>query len=201
MIATPERSRAAVAMAAIVALVAGLVVLLTATPAAAHNQLIEAEPSPDSELAAPPEAVELVFVEPLDPEYTTVVVNDDAQSPVELGEPVIEGGRVRVSLPALAEGAYTVAYRVVSADGHPVQGSYSFTVNAADRTPSPEPGEPAAVEPTGDEPTAERLAATGDADEGGGGGAGALVAAGAAAAGLLVAGAIYLWWRRHRRAA
>jgi copper resistance protein C len=38
-----------------------------------------------------------------------------------------ESGTVSLTRP-LSNGAYTVAYRVVSVDGHTVQGSYLFTV-------------------------------------------------------------------------
>jgi len=39
-------------------------------------------------------------------------------------------------------GSYTIAYRIVSADGHPVEGSVSFTLTAAG-TGSPNPDTPA----------------------------------------------------------
>lgn len=198
-ILTKRSGRAARIVAA--AALAGLVVLAPATPAAAHNQLIETDPAPQDQLTTSPDAVELVFVEPLDPDYTTVIVNDADQSPVPLGEQVIDGGRVTVSLPSpLPDGAYTVAYRVVSNDGHPVQGSYEFTVAGAgaadadaeadDETPAPEPGEPAAVA-AGDD---------GAGSEDSGGGSVGVVVAAAGAVGLLAAGA-YLGWRRHRRPA
>lgn len=198
-ILTKRSGRAARIVAA--AALAGLVVLAPATPAAAHNQLIETDPAPQDQLTTSPDAVELVFVEPLDPDYTTVIVNDADQSPVPLGEQVIDGGRVTVSLPSpLPDGAYTVAYRVVSNDGHPVQGSYEFTVAGAgaadadaeadDETPAPEPGEPAAVA-AGDD---------GAGSEDSGGSSVGVVVAAAGAVGLLAAGA-YLGWRRHRRPA
>lgn len=193
---------------------AGLVVLAPSGPAAAHNQLIEADPAPEARLTTAPEVVELVFAEPLDPEFTTVVVNDAAQSPLALGEPEIEGGRVTVSLPSrLADGEYTVAYRVVSADGHPVQGSYSFTVTAGGAAPT-RSAEPAAAEPSATaspsaaptEPPATAApseAAEGPAvvDAGFRGFGGAAVAAAAGVAGVigLVAAGAYLW--RRRRAA
>ena len=68
-----------------------------------------------------------------------------------LGEQVIDGGTVTVSLPSpLPDGTYTVAYRVVSADGHPVQGAYQFTVTGATadaaRSRRRTPGEPAAAQ-------------------------------------------------------
>lgn len=182
MTTTPAHRPRRVSRLLAAAALAGLVVLTPATPAAAHNQLIETDPAPDAQLATSPDAVQLVFVEPLDPDYTTVIVNDSEQSSVDLGEQVIDGGTVTVSLPSpLPDGTYTVAYRVVSADGHPVQGAYQFSIGDGDVGPPPEPGEPAAA-----------------SDQDGGGTAGLVAVAGAV---VLVAAGAYLWWRRQRRAA
>ncbi|MEU3458066.1 copper resistance CopC family protein [Micromonospora sp. NPDC006766] len=130
--------------AAIVAtLLAALAVLLApASPAAAHNALRAATPAQDSRLTAPPTQITLEFLQNLSPSFTTIVLTDAGQRKIPTGEPVVAGatGTVTISQP-LANGTYTVAYRVVSADGHPVQGSYSFTV--ADPTASSAPDETA----------------------------------------------------------
>lgn len=209
MTRTPVTWPARTARVVTAAVLAGLVALAPAGPAAAHNQLVEAAPEPEARLTTTPEVVELVFAEPLDPEFTTVVVNDAAQTPVALGEPEVEGGRVTVSLPPrLTDGEYTVAYRVVSADGHPVQGSYSFTVAAggAAAPPGPAAAEPSVTASPSAVPTdPPATAVPSEAAEGPAvvdagsrrfGGAPVAMAAGAV---VLVAAGVYLW--RRRRAA
>ncbi len=57
----------------------------------------------------------------------------------------------------LSAGSYTVGYRVVSADGHPITGSYSFTVTAAAEGAGPESG--AAPAPSQDTPISTPTAA------------------------------------------
>jgi methionine-rich copper-binding protein CopC len=106
-----------------------LAVLVPTAPAAAHNQLIDTAPAKDAVLDEPPAEVALEFVERLDPTYTTIVVTDAQRRTVATSAPEISGARgvVRFTEP-LAPGTYTVAYRVVSLDGHPVQGSFRFTV-------------------------------------------------------------------------
>jgi copper resistance protein C len=123
-------------VAVVLAVVAGL--LIPGTPALAHNQLVAATPSRDSTVAAAPTAVRLVFTERLNPDFTTVAVSDAARTRVPTGPPTIDGvtGTVPIS-GALGNGVYTVAYRVVSVDGHTVQGSYTFTLA--------DPARPAAV--------------------------------------------------------
>lgn len=219
MTRTPVARPAGAARIVATTLLAGLVVLVAllapATPAAAHNQLVESDPAPKARLTTPPEAVTLVFLQSLDPEHTTVVVTDADESQVEAGEPVIDGGEVSVDLPPdLPDGEYTVAYRVLSNDGHPVQGSYTFTV-ATGRAPSPEPGEsaaadlpatdpPATARPAADAVATDQPATAGDVERAagerdGGSPTGPLVAVAAGAAAMLAVGA-FLWRRRRRPA-
>jgi copper resistance protein C len=115
--------RLAVAAAAILA------VLLPGTPAWAHNSLIAAEPAQDATVAEAPNAVTLEFRERLNPKFTTIVVSDAARRPLPTGTPAVDGARGSVTLNGpLTNGRYTVAYRIVSVDGHAVQGSYDFTL-------------------------------------------------------------------------
>lgn len=173
-------------------LAAALVVLISTTSAWAHNQLRSASPARDTTLTTAPTQVVLEFAERLDPTFTTIVVTDPGKKRVATGEPVVAGARGTVTLTQpLGNGTYTVAYRVVSADGHPVQGSYPFTVAV--------PGAPAAPTPASSPSAASAApaaAATARSDTGGPAGtvtaALAVVLLAAVAAGLL-------WWRRTRR--
>lgn len=126
----PTRIRRPAAAGLVAAVLAALAVLLApASPAAAHNSLQAANPAQDARLSTPPTQITLKFLQKLDPAFTTIVLSDASQRKVPTSEPAVAGatGIVTIGQP-LANGSYTVAYRVVSADGHPVQGSYSFTI-------------------------------------------------------------------------
>ncbi|OKI47511.1 copper resistance CopC family protein [Micromonospora sp. CB01531] len=126
----PTRIRQLSCAGLVAAVLAAMAVLLApATPAAAHNSLQAVNPAQDARLSTPPTQITLKFLQKLDPAFTTIVLSDAGQQKVPTSEPTVAGatGTVTISQP-LANGNYTVAYRVVSADGHPVQGSYSFTV-------------------------------------------------------------------------
>ena len=111
------------------ALAAMLVVLLPAAPAWAHAQLVSSEPARDATVGTAPASVTLTFSERLNPDFTTIVVSDAAKQRIPAAAPAVDAERGTVSLTEpLGNGAYTVAYRVVSVDGHTVQGSYPFTV-------------------------------------------------------------------------
>lgn len=142
-------------------------VLVAVTPgtALAHNQLRFADPADTSALAAAPRQVTLTFSERLDPQFTTVAVTDAAGGAMTAGPvQVSDTTAVQPLVPTLGAGAFTVAYRVVSVDGHPVTGSLKFTVTlpddpAASGTPTAVPSETA---PGGAVTSATPVADTGD---------------------------------------
>ncbi|MER6585579.1 copper resistance CopC family protein [Micromonospora chalcea] len=131
--------------ALLAALFTAALLLVPATPAAAHNSLQEATPARDARLTTAPTQVTLRFLQRLNPAFTTITLRDATDRQVPASAPAVDGatGTVTIEEP-LANGTYTVAYRVVSRDGHPVQGSYRFTVAdpAAPPAAAPSPATP-----------------------------------------------------------
>ncbi|MGW0243031.1 copper resistance CopC family protein [Micromonospora chalcea] len=131
--------------ALLAALFTTALLLVPATPAAAHNSLQEATPARDARLTTAPTQVTLRFLQRLNPAFTTITLRDSTDRQVPASAPAVDGatGTVTIEEP-LANGTYTVAYRVVSRDGHPVQGSYRFTVAdpAAPPAAAPSPATP-----------------------------------------------------------
>jgi copper resistance protein C len=113
----------------LVAAVALVAVLAVASPAWAHAQLVAATPSQDATLTTSPATVELTFSEDLNPEFVTVALSNTTRQRLPTSTPSVAGPTATVRPGgSLVDGVYTVAYRVVSADGHTVQGSYDFAV-------------------------------------------------------------------------
>jgi len=99
--------------------------------AAAHTTLTSSDPSANATLAAPPAAVTLTFNEDLAASFAAMtVLGADETNWVE-SPPQVHQRQLRAALtPTAPAGAYTVNYRVVSADGHPVVGSFAFTIGS-----------------------------------------------------------------------
>jgi methionine-rich copper-binding protein CopC len=120
--------------AILVALLGGLVLLLGpgVGVASAHAELLGTTPGDGSVLSQAPTAVVLTFDEPVQPQGgATIVVTAPDGSRVAAGAAVLAGNMVRSNIHSLpAAGTYTVAYRVVSDDGHPVEGQFSFAARA-----------------------------------------------------------------------
>ncbi|WFE55661.1 copper resistance CopC family protein [Micromonospora sp. WMMD712] len=192
----PRRAAAAAALAALAVLAA------PAAPAAAHNSLAAATPAADTRLAEPPSEITVRFLQKLDPGLTTVVLSDATRRVVPTDAPVVAGTRATVAVAeTLPDGTYTVAYRVVSTDGHPVQGSYRFTV-ARPAATAPAPASAPHTAPPTAPPTSGAAGAAGRAGPGGGPGpltvAAAVALAGVALAAVALAGARVLRRRRAR---
>lgn len=117
------------------AVAAPAMLVLAAAPASAHAELAAASPEPGSELEAPPDEVVLVFDGELDPESSGFVVTDAGGTELGRGEvdlEVAERNQLRGAVEMDEAGEVTVAWSVAAADGHPDEGSYTFTVVAAE---------------------------------------------------------------------
>ncbi|MEU6545736.1 copper resistance protein CopC [Streptomyces sp. NPDC046859] len=104
-------------------------------PAAAHAALRGSDPDDGAVLKSAPRQLTLTFTESVALLDDSFRVLDPEGRRLRTGEP--EHGpdgadTARVTLPAgLAQGTYTVAWRVVSADSHPVSGAFTFSVGKA----------------------------------------------------------------------
>lgn len=104
---------------------------LWAAPAVAHDSLVSSSPQESAQLARVPASVVLTFTEPALPLGTQVIVTGPA-GPVQQGAPVLVDNAVTQPLRGGAPaGNYTVDWRVTSADGHPISGSFRFSAQAA----------------------------------------------------------------------
>lgn len=105
------------------------VALLSVIPASGHNNLIDSTPEDGSTITTAPAEIELQFDQLVQNEFPQVAVIDGDENHYESGEPEIVGETVTQPVSDLPSGRITVSYRVVGADGHPVDGSISFTVD------------------------------------------------------------------------
>jgi copper resistance protein C len=113
-------------------LLTGAALLAGATPAAAHNTLVSANPADGARLSSGPPQVTLTFDQPVQRGFSTLTVTGPDGNRWEAGEPAVSGNEVTAPVRPLGPaGDYVVGYRIVSADGHPVSGSLRFTLTAA----------------------------------------------------------------------
>ncbi|CAM5448532.1 FixH family protein [Streptomyces viridifaciens] len=133
---TARRRRAAGLIGMLGALLA--LMLAGAGPASAHATLDSTDPAQNSVVATAPQAVTLTFSETVSLSGDSVRVLDPAGKPVDTGNPAHADGKgdtARVGLNSgLANGTYTVAWRAVSEDSHPVGGAFTFSIGAPSDT-------------------------------------------------------------------
>ncbi|TDD53201.1 copper resistance protein CopC [Kribbella antibiotica] len=130
-------------------LVASLLALVfSAGPAAAHAKLESITPADGSTNAAPPSKVVLTFNEPVGSNGTQIQVKSPAGVNVALGNPKVLDNKVTQPVGAMIEtGRYQVEARVVSADGHPITASTTFTITHAGHAPGAPPIDPTTPQP------------------------------------------------------
>ena len=108
-----------------------LLVALAPVTAGAHAVLVKSSPARRAVLATPPGRVELTFNERLEPAYSTLSVSAADSRRIDDGKVVVgpeDARRLSVGLPPVQPGTYTVKFRVLSVDGHIVEGTYPFEV-------------------------------------------------------------------------
>ncbi|GIG70788.1 copper resistance CopC family protein [Phytomonospora endophytica] len=144
--------------------VAVAALLLTAAPASAHAQLVSSDPEEGAVLdEAPAEAV-LEFSERIDAPSTQIALTDATGTVVPTRAFTVDGVNLTLPLTLPAPGPYMIGYRIVSEDGHRVDGSIAFTTQKAT-----EGAQSSASPDTSKAPGPTQAVATETADSSGGG--------------------------------
>lgn len=136
--------------------------------ASAHDVLVGSDPASGAQLATSPKQVRLTFNEPVKPGYNNVNVIGPDGAQFATGQAQVDGTNVTAGVKELSTaGTYTVAYRVLSEDGHPVDGKFTFTLTQPTK-PGGQSVAPAAPPAPGGTPTpAPHEHATHDDDDAG----------------------------------
>jgi copper transport protein len=108
----------------------------TAAPAWAHARLVSTTPGDGAVLASPPSQVRIRFDDNVRALGGTVVVGNADKRSVGAGKPRTSGRVVVIPLRKLHDGDYTVRWRVLSDDGHTVEGVFAFAVGAGRASPA-----------------------------------------------------------------
>ncbi len=122
------------------ALTVAFVALAAPASAFAHAALLRTSPSASVTLNKPPSELRMTFSEAVEPKFATVSVTDAQANQETDGRPqrseTDPNTLVTELKPNLPQGWYLVYWRVISADGHPVKGAFTFAVGP---NPGPAP--------------------------------------------------------------
>ena len=122
----------------LLALIVAAFVVGGMAPASAHTGLVSTDPRDGADLAAPPSQVTFVFDEDLLPDFVDFSISNGDGEPLSIAGVKVDGSTAALPWPSDAPGnTYTVAYRVVSQDGHPVSGAITFSYVRESPSPTP----------------------------------------------------------------
>jgi methionine-rich copper-binding protein CopC len=126
-------SRARVSISALTAALALAVVGGTA-PAQAHDALASTSPADGTTITTNPGKVSITLTNAPDtriPGSNVIKVTAPDGHVVSKGDVTVEGATLTVAAEVDHDGKHTVDWRAVSADGHPIEGTFSFTYTPA----------------------------------------------------------------------
>ena len=114
--------------------------LFSSAPAQAHDALESSNPANGATVSTMPEKIELTF------DHTPIAINsivrvedatgtDQADGPVS----IVDNQVSQAVKPGAPQGKYKVVWRVVSSDGHPIEGTFTFTAGGPNSAPSAAP--------------------------------------------------------------
>lgn len=105
--------------------------------ASAHAILESSSPAASQTLAASPEQITLDFSEAVETSFSRIQLFDSDEKEIPIGSVVrspTDDSVISADVPELDDGVYVVVWRVVSVDGHPVNGAFPFSVGAGTTT-------------------------------------------------------------------
>jgi copper transport protein len=110
-------------------------VALPASSVLAHSQLDASTPSANSVIDSSPPQIVLDFNEGIQASLSDVRLYDEKGAPIKLSSPSRgkDDSIVDIAVPPLQQGLYAVIWRIISADGHPVDGAFSFQIGTASK--------------------------------------------------------------------
>ncbi|QDG88118.1 copper resistance CopC family protein [Pseudarthrobacter sp. NIBRBAC000502770] len=138
------------AMGVLMALATAAFLMLPTIAAQAHDTLESTVPAKGSVVRTVPTQIGLTF------DHTPLAIGsvirvedangiDRADGPVA----IVDNHVTQAITPGAPEGNYTVIWRVASADGHAIEGTFTFTAGTASSTAGPKPSPLAAPPATG----------------------------------------------------
>lgn len=132
MTLVPSASRALLAVMVLLACAGVLLPAATGgSSARAHTGVVGSEPAAGAVLGELPAEVVVTFSQDVRAEFAQSQVSGPAGQPQSVPS-TVDGRTLTVPVEGSGEpGKYQVDFRVTSADGHPVDGSVAFTVQAA----------------------------------------------------------------------
>ena len=156
------------------ALIAGVLLFVAPTPASAHDEFLSSYPEAGSTIGTSPAEITLSFSGELltDPGSAVIEVIDAAGQNIAVNPPVIDTVTATQHLsPDPTAGLVTVRWKVVSSDGHPISGEFSYTVEAITVEPTPAATAPPTSSATATDSTDTDTTETGGRGQTSGGGA------------------------------
>lgn len=116
----------------LVAVLTGILVFAFSPAGSAHTGLLDSTPGDGDTVEGGVYELVLEFNTKIEATSTANVLDTDEEE-IELGNIQVSDHLMTIGLNSpLENGTYTVQWKIIGADGHPIEGDYSFRVNKED---------------------------------------------------------------------
>ncbi|UJF25506.1 copper resistance CopC family protein [Planococcus sp. 107-1] len=129
------------------------ILLLSSAVVSAHTALEESSPVDGETVAEEPREIVLEFNTSLEEASSFTVENAEGEE-IPFGVTIEDQKMIGTLGAAMADGEYTVNWKIIGADGHPIEGTYAFTVKTEEETVPAEENEETA-DPVSEDPEQE----------------------------------------------
>lgn len=106
----------------------GLCLMLASTTLMAHSKLVSSVPEADSNVSSSPKQIRLNFNENAVLKGLEIRDSNNKAVPIKFKPQDTAMRTHKVTIPTLKKGTYTVNWKIISKDRHPLSGKYQFTV-------------------------------------------------------------------------
>ncbi|MBP2001587.1 copper transport protein [Paenibacillus shirakamiensis] len=125
----------------IIFILLGIVLILCPGLASAHANIVTSNPTPNQTLTTAPKEISIVFNEAVENVFHSIEMTSATGKKITLGPSTIDTNnpaRLTAKLSqTLPDDIYTINWRVVSADGHPITGVIPFIMGTGGSTQTP----------------------------------------------------------------
>jgi len=105
----------------------GLSLFTVSSSSLAHSRLVQSVPAVESKLVKSPSHLQLVFADPVILAGLQLY-RQQQQMTLPFKVSTSLNRQFQIAMPALSQGLYTVKWKTLGADGHTMNGTYTFTI-------------------------------------------------------------------------
>ncbi|MDQ8738398.1 copper resistance protein CopC [Paenibacillus sp. LHD-38] len=114
----------------------------------AHTKLQNSSPEPDAKVTIETKEIVMEFNTEVEPLSSFKLIKEGGNELTIGNTEIVDNRMIGTFVEGIPNGIYTVEWKIVGRDGHPIQGDFSFTVTVPIKTTEPSQAPSPSIKPT-----------------------------------------------------